>query len=68
MFAKVAAFRMKLLVPAGRAHRLTYTELQQKYAHIVPDALPTLLQHALSARKASTSLNLEGDRSLLTSG
>ena len=55
-------------VHTGKEHRLSYTDLQHKYAHITPQALPSLLQHALSARKASTSLSLEGDRSLLTPG
>jgi len=56
------------LVPAGNEHRLGYSDLQHKYAHIAAEALPRLLQHALTARRASTALNLEGDCSLLTSG
>ncbi|KAL0034434.1 hypothetical protein WJX79_002167 [Trebouxia sp. C0005] len=52
----------------GNEHRLGYSDLQHKYAHIAAEALPRLLQHALTARRASTALNLEGDCSLLTSG
>jgi len=55
-------------VPAGNEHRLGYSDLQHKYAHIAAEALPRLLQHALTARRASIALNLEGDCSLLTSG
>ena len=53
---------------AGNEHRLSYSDLQHKYAHIAAEALPRLLQHALTARRAITALNLEGDHSLLTSG
>ncbi|KAL0024726.1 hypothetical protein WJX77_011758 [Trebouxia sp. C0004] len=52
----------------GNQHRLGYSDLQHKYAHIAAEALPNLLQHALTARRASTALNLKGDCSLLTSG
>lgn len=62
------SFGVEPLMSAGTEHRLTYSDLQHMYAHIVPDALPRLLQHALAARRATTTLNLEGDRSLLTSG
>ena len=53
---------------AGDERKLSYVDLQQKYAHIAPDTLPKLLQHALTAQRLRTGLNLEGDRSLLVSG
>lgn len=47
---------------------LTYSDLQQKYAHIAPSALPALLQHALAAQQNSSPLDLQGNRSILAAG
>ena len=56
------------LDPAGNEHKLSYIDLQRKYADIKPGALPALLQHALAARQVRTNLDLQGDRSLLEPG
>lgn len=52
----------------GNEHKLAYSDLQHRYAHISHAALPDLLQHALTAHQNRTPLNLQGNRSILASG
>ena len=59
---------MSLILHAGNEHKLSYTDLRRKFADISPAALPSLLQHALAARQVQSSLDLQGDRSLLVPG